>query len=185
MTPIQTKRQHMALFLLGLAVVAGVVRHFSEPGTTLRYLSTVLMLLWLPVIGSIVGWCYGKLQRPPPPPPKTFAPGQAFAPHVLVEFTLRPPSIPAEDIPVPPGEHRFVLVVDNQGFQTRWQMPGDDIFRRGETRTLPVELLTPHKAMPHLPVDASFRMLVGDAFIGDGRVVQWLIPAEPSTASAA
>ena len=184
MTTIQARRRLIVIVLLCIAAVAAVVRHFAVPGTTLRDLSTLLMVLWLPVVGSIVGWAYGKLRRAPAAPagPPGFAPGSVFAPHALAEITLRPAAVPAEDVPVPPGEHACVVVVQNQGFVARWQVAPDQTVRRGQKRTLPVEFLSPRLALPHLPRDTAFRMLVGEAFVGDGQVVQVLSAPVPATA---
>ncbi|KQP37872.1 hypothetical protein [Pseudorhodoferax sp. Leaf274] len=172
MTTIQSRRRLIVILLLCTAAIAALVRHRAAPGSTVHDVSTVMMLLWLPVIGSIIGWGYGKLLRKPPPAPEGFAADQAFQPQALVEFTLRPASIPAEDGPVKAGEHRCVLVVGNQGFQMRWLMPQGETFRRGEKRAAAVEFLAPHKALPLLPPGTPFRMMVGDAFVGDGRVLQ-------------
>ena len=174
MTTIQFRRRLIVILLLCTAAIAALVRHQAEPGSTVHDVSTVLMLLWLHVLGSIVGWAYGKLLRKPPPAPESFAPGQPFQPQALVAFTLRPASIPAEDIPVKAGEHRCVLVVGSQGFQMRWQMPPDESFRRGQAREAAVEFLAPDKALPLLSQGTSFRMMVGDAFVGDGRVLRLL-----------
>ena len=179
MTTIQARRQLIVILLLCTAAIAAVIRHFAEPGSTVRDVSTVMMLLWLPVIGSIVGWFYVRLRRAPPPAPTapaSFAPDQPFLPQVLVEFTLRPALIPAEDIAVHIGEHRCVFVVENQGFQVRWMVAPGQAFHRGETRTLPVEFLSPHKALPCLPPGTGFRMLDGEAFVGDGRMLERLEP---------
>lgn len=185
MTPIQARRQLIVILLLCTAAVAAVVRHFAEPGSTTRDVSTVMMLLWLPVIGSIVGWCYGKLRRrtaPAPDTPPGFRPGQVFAPHALVDLALRPAPVPAEDVPAPPGEHTCVLVVGHQGFMVRWQVAAGESLRRGETRTLPMQFLSPDKALPLLPAGTPFRMMVGEAFIGDGRMLRVLADQAPSTA---
>ncbi len=174
MTTIQARRQLIVIVLLCIAVVAAIVRHNAVPGSTTRDVSSVLMMLWLPVIGSIVGWCYGRLRRPAPAPaaPAGFVPEQPFQPHALVELTLRPPLLPVEDVPVQIGEHRCVLVVDNQGFQARWQVPAGLTVRRGETHRLPIEFLTPQIALTRLPHGTAFRLLVGEAFVGDGKMVQ-------------
>lgn len=188
MTTIQARRKLIVVLLLCMAAVAAVIRHFAVPGSTVHDVSTVMMLLWLPVIGSIVGWCYGKLRRPPPAPPPGFAAGSSFQPHALVAFTLRPAAVPAEDVPVPPGEHQCVFVVGHQGFMTRWRVAPGEMFRRGEARTQQVEFLSPRMALPHLPPGTAFRMLVGDAFVGDGQVLEVLeavreVPAAPATAA--
>lgn len=173
MSSIQFRRRLIVVLLLCTAAVAALVRRQAEPGSTVHDVSTVLMLLWLPVLGSILGWAYGKLRRPKPPAgPAGFAPGQAFQPHALVEITLRESSVPAENIPKQAGEHRCVLVVGSQGFQMRWQLAPGDILRQGETRQLPIEFLAPQMALPLCPEGTTFRMLVGDSFVGDGRIVR-------------
>jgi hypothetical protein len=182
MTTIQSRRQLIVILLLCMAAVAAVIRHHAEPGSTVRDVSTVMMLLWLPVVGSIVGWCYGKLRNRAPAPvqaPPGFAPGREFQPQAVVEFTLRPALVPIEDVPVPTGEHHCLLVVGNQGFLMRWRVAPGGAFRRGETRQMPVEFLTPQNALPHLAPGTPFRMLLGEAFIGDGRVLEQLAPATP------
>lgn len=176
MTTIQARRQLIVILLLCVAAVAAVIRHHAEPGSTVRNVSTVMMLLWLPVIGSIVGWCYGRLLRKPAPPagPAGFAPAQAFHPHALAEITLRRSSVPAENIPKQAGEHRCVLVVGSQGFQMRWQLAAGDMLRQGETREVPVQFLAPQMALPACPQGTVFRMLIGETFVGDGRLVRVL-----------
>lgn len=184
MTTIQARRRLIVILLLAVAAVAALVRHFATPGSSVHDVSTVVMLLWLPVVGSIVGWAYGKLRRPPsaaPAGPPGFAPGQAFVAHAQVELALRPAPVPAEDVPVPPGEHASVLVVGNQGFMVRWQVSGQSL-RRGETRTLDLQFLNPHTALPLLPAGTAFRLMVGEAFIGDGRMLRVPEAAAPSAA---
>lgn len=176
MTPIQARRQLIVILLLCVAVIAAVVRHFAEPGSAVHDGASVAMLLWLPAVGSIVAWCFGKLRRarPPAPGPAGFAPDSVFAPQALVEFSLRPAEVPAQDLPLTPGEYRCVLVVGDQGFQIRWLVPAGDSLRRGETRALPVEFLSPRLALQHLPAGTPFRLLLGEAFIGDGRMLEAL-----------
>lgn len=174
MSSIQFRRRLIVIVLLCVAAVAAVVRQFSAPDSTVHTVSTVMMVLWLPVLGSIVGWVYGKLQRRPAAGPPGFAAGSVFTPQAEVEITLRPARIPAEDGPVPAGEHRFVLVVGHQGFHARWVVGPGESCRRGQACTVLVELLSPQLALPQLAPDTAFRMLVGDAFIGDGRMLRAL-----------
>ena len=89
--------------------------------------------------------------------------------------------MPIENTLVPEGEHRCALVVDEQGFSARWWVPAGGAFRRGTPQTLQVEFLAPVVALPRFQRDAAFRMLVGESFIGDGRVLQVL---ESTTAGA-
>lgn len=170
---IQSRRKIIVIVLLCVAVLGGVIRHYAVPGTTTRNIGTLLLVLWVPVIGNVVGWLIGKARRQPAAvaAPPDFAEGSPFVPQALVEFTLRPAAVPAEDRLVPEGEHRCALVVDNQGFSARWFVAPGEGFRRGQAKTLSVEFLAPATALPRFAPGTVFRMLVGEAFIGDGKVL--------------
>jgi hypothetical protein len=175
MSTIQSRRKLIVVLLLCVAVVGAVMRHYAAPGSTYRNLGTLLMLIWLPVVGNIVGWLMARIRRPRAPAasaPPAIEPGAVFRPHALAELTLRPASVPAEDVPIREGEHRCALVVDNQGFSVRWIVPQGEPFRRGMARTVEVEFLAPDVALPIFHADTAFRMLVGESFIGDGHIVR-------------
>ena len=179
MTTIQSRRKLIVIILLCVAVGGAALRQFAAPGSTARDIGTLLMLLWVPIIGNVISWLIGRLRRPAPAAPSPFDERPAFAPQLLVELTLRPPKLPAEDLPVPAGEHRCALVVGNEAFSARWWVPADRSFRRGSPQALEVEFLAPQLALPRFQTEASFKMLVGESFIGDGRVLR---PIEPARA---
>lgn len=177
MTTIQSRRKLIVIILLCVALGGAAMRQLAAPGSTLRDIGTLLMLLWVPIIGNVISWLISRLRRPAPMAPSPFDERPAFEPQLLVELTLRPPKLPAEDIPVPAGEHRCALVVGNEAFSARWRVPPDRSFRRGIPQALEVEFLAPQLAMPKFQAEAGFRMLVGESFIGDGRVLR---PVEPT-----
>ena len=180
MTTIQSRRRLIVIILLSVAVGGAVMRHFATPGSTTRDVGTLMLLLWVPIIGNIIGWLIAKVWRrrqaaaASTAATPTFVAGSAFQPQALVELTLRRSQVPCENTPIPAGEQRCALVVDNQGFSARWFVAPDEAFQRGKTQTLHVEFLTPAVALPRFPRDAVFRMLVGESFVGDGRVLQLL-----------
>jgi hypothetical protein len=176
MTTIQARRRLIVIVLLCVAAGGALLRHFAAPGSTARDVGTLLMLLWLPVIGNVVAWLFAKLRRPAPTAadPSGFEAKGAFHPHALVELTMRAPQLPSEDMPIAEGEHRCALVVDNEGFSARWFVAPGRAFRRGTAQALEVEFLAPALALPRFQRDAAFRMLVGESFVGDGRVLQLL-----------
>ena len=172
MTTIQFRRKLIVIILLCVAVTGAVVRHYAERGTTTRDIATLLMVLWVPIIGNVIAWLIGKLpRRVPPPEPVSFDALDAFTPHLRVEITLRPPALPVHDVPLAAGEYRCALVIDNEGFSARWFVPQGELLDRGKPHTLEVELLTPELAKPRFAQGADFRVLVGDSFIADGRVL--------------
>jgi len=181
MTTIQARRRLIVIILLCVAVGGALLRHFAAPASTARDVGTLLMLLWLPIIGNVVAWLVAKVRRPAAAAaaavavaPTGFDAAGAFQPHALVELTLRPPELPSDNLPIAEGEHRCALVVDNEGFSARWFVAPGGAFRRGTAQTIQVEFLAPALALPRFPRDAAFRMLVGEFFVGDGRVLQVL-----------
>ena len=175
---IQSRRKLIVAILLCVAVGGAVVRHYATPGSTTRDIGTLLMVLWVPIIGNVIAWLIGKLpRRAPPAEPATFGAASAFTPHLRVELTLRPPAIPSHDVPLAPGEYRCALVVDNEGFSARWLVPHGKQLERGKAHALDVELLSPGMASARFPEGGAFRVLVGDSFIADGRVLQQHAPA--------
>lgn len=182
MTTIQFRRRLIVVLLLCVAVSGALIRHFAAPGTTRHDIGTVMMLLWLPVIGQVVHWVFGKLRRRAwgadaahagaPAGPPSFDDATPFAPQVLAELTLRPASLPSENFAIASGMHSCALVIGNQGFSARWLVGPGQTLRRGTPHSLPVEFLKPALAAPFFAPGASFRVLVGEAFVGDGRVLR-------------
>lgn len=175
MTKIQFRRKLIVIILLCVAVTGAVVRHYAERGTTTRDIATLLMVLWVPIIGNVIAWLIGKLPRPAPRPvqaePATFDALGAFTPHLLANITLRPTALPVHDVPLAAGEYRCALVIDNQGFSARWFVTQGEVLERGKAHPLDIEFLTPDLAKPRFPQGADFRVLVGDSFIADGQVL--------------
>jgi hypothetical protein len=174
MTTIQARRRLIAIVLLCVAVGGALMRHFAAPGSVTRDIGTLLMLLWLPIIGNVIAWLIAKLRRPAAAEPAGFEAGSAFHPHALVELTLRAARLPSEDTAMPEGEHRCALVVDNEGFSARWFVAPGEAIRRGKAQAIRIEFLAPTVALPRFQRDAAFRMLVGESFVGDGHVLQVL-----------
>jgi hypothetical protein len=51
-------------------------------------------------------------------------------------------------------------------------VPAGEALARGKPAVLDVEFLSPAMARPKLAQGADFRVLIGEAFIADGRVLQ-------------
>ena len=188
MTTRQSRRKLIVIVLLFIAVGGAVIRQLVPPPSTLRDIGTLMLLLWIPVIGNVVAWFFGKVRvarqaakaaratEPPPAAPVAPTATGAFAADLIVEFTLRAAAVPAEDLPIAEGEHQCAFVVGNEGFSARWQVPDGKSFYRGTAQVLEAQFLSPTLALPKFEPGTAFRMLIGDAFIGDGQVREVLAP---------
>jgi hypothetical protein len=179
-TKIQFRRKVIVIVLLCVAVGGAIVRHYATPGTTTRDIATLLMVLWVPIIGNVIAWLVSKRPRRAPraaaaaaaTASPSFDTAGAFTPHAQVELIFRKAALPSQDVPIAPGEYRGALVVDKEGFSARWIVPAGEALARGKPAVLDVEFLSPAMARPKLAQGADFRVLIGEAFIADGRVLQ-------------
>ena len=172
-TKIGSRRRLIVAILLCVAVGGAVVRHYAAPGSTTRDIATLLMVLWVPIIGNVIAWLIGKWpRRAPAAAPPGFDALGAFTPGALAEITFRKPALPSQDTPIAPGEYRCALVLGKEGFSARWMVPAGDALERGKPAALEVEFLSPAVALPRFQPGTTFRVLIGDSFVADGRILQ-------------
>ena len=172
-TKTGSRRRLIVVILLCVAVAGAVVRHYAAPGSTTRDIATLLMVLWVPIIGNVIAWLIGKWpRRKPPASPPGFDALDAFTPAALAEITFRKPALPSQDTPIAPGEYRCALVLDKEGFSARWMVPAGDALQRGAPAALEVEFLSPAIALPRFQPGTNFRVLIGDSFVADGRILE-------------
>ncbi len=173
-TKIQSRRKLIVAVLLCVAVGGALVRHYAAPGSTTRDIGTLLMVLWVPIIGNVIAWLIGKLPRrtPKPAPPAGFDTLPEFTPHLQAALTFRSPSVPAQDVPLGPGEYRGALVLGTEGFSARWRVPPGTSLARGTPVALDIEFLSPVVAQPKFTQGTAFRVLVDESFVADGQALQ-------------
>ena len=160
------RRQFAMAALLVLATVGATIRYWAHDPSVWHDIGTLLLVLWLPAVGNLVGFAIRKLPRRAPP--KTgFTTGSAFVPHLLAEFTPLPTARILDDA----FERRCTLVIGEQGFTARLALPLSQWLAAGSTQSLELELLRPALALPHLLPDTAFRILAGTAVIGKGHVI--------------
>ncbi len=175
-TTIQFRRKLIVILLLCVAVAGALLRHFAPKGSITHDVGTLLMVMWVPIIGNVIAWLVGRFARRSgaPAQPQDFDAREAFTAHAMVELTLRPAAVPAQDLPIQAGEYRAAFVLDTDGFSARWFVQPGEVPRRGVPHAFAVEFLAPALAAPRFPRDAVFRVLVDDAFVADGKVLEAL-----------
>lgn len=182
MSTIQSRRKLIVILLLAVAVAGAVIRWRADPASTLHDVGTLLMVMWVPIIGNVIAWAIRKLRRPVVEA-SSFGPANAFRADLSVSLTLRESQLPVRNGALPSGEYRAALVLDKEGFNARWFIPPGQALVPGQASTVEVELLSPAVALPRFASDTPFRVLTGDSFIGDG-VVREVLHAQPALPDA-
>lgn len=172
MKATSSRRKLIVIVLLGLALVGGGVRYWAPNPSLARDMGTLLLVLWLPIIGNVVAFFVNRF-RARRHPSLTFEPGRPFAPHLLAQLT---PVATAQraGAPLLGANVCCTLVIAAEGFTARLAIPLADWLASGHTQALELEFLRPTLAVPRFPPGTSFKVVAGSAVAGDGLVVRVL-----------
>lgn len=167
------RRQIIVAVLFGLALIGGAIRYWAPNPSLTRDMGNLLLVLWVPAIGNVIGFLVHKARRPVPVPPG-FAPGQAFAPQLLVELTPFARQVRPILAHLDSRQDQCTVVVGTDGFTARLSQPLAEWLGRRQALTVQLELLRPELALPSLAVGTGFRLVTGKTVAGEGRVLQVL-----------
>ena len=176
---ISSRRQVITVVFLLLAIAGGVVRKLAPEPSLLRDLGTLLLVLWLPIVGNIIAWVVARARAP-----KVMAPGfsdATFVPSAHVEITLLPAAVPAESRPVHAGLFPCIVVLGHEAFSARLQVPPDSEPVPEVARTLELQFLRPDLALPRLRAAREFTLLSGRKLLGRGRLLEELASQQTLT----
>jgi hypothetical protein len=162
------RRLAMGVMLL-LALSGGFIRKYAPNPSTLRDVGSLLLVMWLPAVGNLIGYLMRKIPRRAPPRTE-FEADTAFVPHlqVLVEAA----AVQADVLnAIDPAERKCTVLVGRHGFTARLAEPLKQTFAAAGPQTLALELLHPAVALPRLGEATEFHLLVGNTGIAKGRVM--------------
>ena len=169
MKATSSRRQLIVFVLLMLALAGAAMRHWAANPSITRDVGTLLLVLWLPVIGQVVGFVIARAQGARPGrSAAAFAPDAAFEPHLHVEVL---PLAGAARPVLAAGERTCTVIVGHEGFTARAAMPLAGWIGGAPTQVVALQLLRPALALQRLPVGATFSLLAGPAVVGTGRVL--------------
>ncbi len=170
MKATSSRRQLIVFVLLVLALAGAAIRQWADNPSITRDIGTLLLVLWLPIIGNVVAYVIMRVQSARRARGAAgFAPDAAFIPHLLVEVQ------PLAPTPVLSNEERnCTLVIAQEGFTARGALPLAQWLAAGEARSVELQLLRPELALPRLPAGADFTMLAGRSVAASGRILKVL-----------
>jgi hypothetical protein len=172
MKATSSRRQLIVFVLLVLALAGAALRQWADNPSITRDIGTLLLVLWLPIIGNVVAYVIVRMQGARRARRTAgFDPQAAFTPHLLVEVTPIDPATSALP-PLSDEERNCTLVVGSEGFTARGTVPLAQWLAAGEAWPVELQLLRPALALPRLPAQTSFRILAGRSVVASGRVLQ-------------
>jgi hypothetical protein len=157
------RRKLVVVILLVFALIGGAVRLWAPDPSTLRDFGSLMLVLWVPVIGNVIGFLVRKikLRRTPFDFP--------FAPQLLVELT---PLVPPP--PLLLAVDSCALVVGTEGFTVRLSQPLAGWLAAGAPIQVQAQFLKPQMALALFPRDTPFRVVARQQLVGQGRVLDVL-----------
>ncbi len=167
---ISSRRQIITVVLLAFAVGGGVLRWLAPQPSLARDMGSLLLVLWLPIIGNIIAWLVARAARP-----KVAAPGFAedrFVPSARIALTLMAADVPAQSRPIRAGLFPCMLVLGHDAFSARLRVPPGAEPVPEVAQTLEVEFLRPALALSKLPAGTAFTLLSGRTPLGRGQMLK-------------
>ncbi|MES2939133.1 MAG: hypothetical protein V4864_15715 [Pseudomonadota bacterium] len=165
-----SRRQLVMAILLAVAASGAVIRIYAPNPSTLRDVGTLLLVMWLPAVGNLIGYLIRKIPRRAPRVAPGFAADAAFTPHLQVQ--LQPIDLPAHTLAaLDPHTRQCALVIGQQGFTARMEQP---VLQMLSGAPVPLELLRPGIALQHLVPGTQFHLLLNTTAIAKGTVAEVL-----------
>jgi hypothetical protein len=157
-------RKLVVAILLVLAVVGGAIRYLAPNPSTLRDMGSLMLVLWVPVIGNVIAFLVQriKLRRTPFDSP--------FAPDLLLEMS---PLVPPPRLAHPIAD-ACALVVGTEGFTVRLSQPLAGWLKAGTSVQVQAQFLKPGMAIAHFETQTPFRIVAQQQLVGQGRVLEVL-----------
>ena len=168
---ISSRRQTITAVLLLLAVGGGLLRWLAPQPSLARDMGSLLLVLWLPIIGNIIAWLVARAHKPKNAPPG-FAPDSPFTPSAHITLTLLAAEVPSQSRPIRAGLFHCMVVVGHEAFSARLQVPPHAEPVPEVAQPLEVEFLRPEVALPKLKPGTDFTLLSGRTLLGRGQVQQ-------------
>ena len=172
---ISSRRQTITAVLLLLAVGGGLLRWLAPQPSLARDMGSLLLVLWLPIIGNIIAWLVARAHKPKNAPPG-FAPDSPFTPSAHITLTLLAAEVPSQSRPIRAGLFNCMVVVGHEAFSARLQVPPHAEPVPEVAQPLEVEFLRPEVALPKLKPGTDFTLLSGRTLLGRGQVQQLATP---------
>ena len=168
---ISSRRQIITTVLLLFAVGGGLLRWLAPQPSLARDMGSLLLVLWLPIIGNIIAWVVARAHKPKNAPPG-FAPDSPFTPSAHITLTLLAAEVPSQSRPIRAGLFNCMVVVGHEAFSARLQVPPHAEPVPEVAQPLEVEFLRPEVALPKLKPGTDFTLLSGRTLLGRGQVQQ-------------
>lgn len=158
------RRKLVVIVLLVLAVVGGAVRHWAPKPSGLRDFGSLLLVLWVPVIGNVIAFFVRKFKLSQVP---GFAVDRPFAGQLTIEMTslvAAPDRLQGD---------ACALVVGTEAFSARLSRPLAGL-RHDAPLVTEAEFLHPAMALPQFAEGTPFRVIANNQLVAQGQVLQRL-----------
>lgn len=162
------RRKLIVVVLLLLALAGGAIRALADNPSTLRDVGTLMLVLWVPVIGNVIAHLVRQVRIARG---HSFPRGQRFAGELLVEMQ---PLVQVSSFAAPMTGSDCALVVGTEGFTVRLPRPVGDWLAAGVAVQMQVQFLKPELALPQFAADTAFRIIARQHLVGQGRVIRVL-----------
>ena len=166
-----SRRRFIAVALIVAALGGALLRIFSAPQSTTYDLGTLLMVMWVPIVGNIILFL-AKKRRSEVKATHAFSAGSPFVPHIIVGITLNESERIDRAKHEKDGKLHCLFVTGTEGFSARVSLPSGSM--RSAAVTTHAQFLSPGVALSKFPVGSTFHLVQGERGFGTGQVLSLL-----------
>jgi hypothetical protein len=165
------RRRRVFLFFAFLALAGTFIKWWAPAHSELSRFGSMLLVIWIPVASHFIFYLLKRRKRRAAGTQTAAADG-GFRAELVAEVTFDWPLRNDGRHPVPGREYPCILAIGADGFSARFVVPAGATNAPDAARRVEVEFLVPALALPRFPAGATFRVLEGADFRGEGRVLE-------------
>jgi hypothetical protein len=166
---ISSRRFLIAVALLVTGVAGALLRGFSSPQSTPYYLGTLLMVMWIPIVGNIISFLARRLR--PKAAPESPLLSMPFVSQMVVRLDLHAELSPQSPKREQDGKIHCFLILGTEGFSVR--VSPLDAHAANEDQAVEVQFLVPELALTKFSVGSTFKLMQGVSVFGTGQVLSF------------
>jgi len=166
-----SRRRRLFLFFAALALTGTVIRWFAPAQSELSHFGTLLLILWIPVASHFIIYVL-KRRSAKVAVAEEVVPDSGFKAEIVAEVTFAWPLRNDGLHPVPGREYPCIFAIGTEGFSARFVVPAGSPNAPASAQRVEAEFRVPAVALPRFPVGTAFKVLEGQDYRGEGRVLE-------------
>ncbi len=167
------RRRRLFLFFAALALAGTFIRWLAPAQSELSRFGAMLLILWIPVASHFIFYVLKRRSSGTAGSEEPVA-DSGFQAEIVAEVSFTWPLRNDGRHPVPGREYPCIFAIGAEGYSARFVVPVGVSNDPDVVQRMTAEFLVPAVALPRFLVGTVFKVLEGQDYRGEGRVLEVL-----------